>query len=353
MAGDERRGNKTSWVIHVVYSCCIVIVIVIAGIIIYKMNIAGKKDINVTVDEVIENVATIILSITCSILASIIYAKIMDSNSKEEKDILKKDIKNIIEEIYNEKVNDGIERIATRVSEIYNDKTDMMPSDYYRSADYPHYEFNNYLNKKIIESKKFVYYGESPRFTCKRLYQLKDRRRSNLKIEIFIVNPVCNKVFECNKAFLRVKEQNRNYGDEKKLESIIKQEKLKILYCLYALIRIRDFYGEMDIYLIDDVPFIDIEMTDNTIVLEFFRTQSDYKRYPLTIIYDNKRIYYESYEFYLQWEKEKADHIKGEELTQQYILTLGQNAGIKDLTVEKLEEYCEKEIFKDSEQYIY
>lgn len=102
---------------------------------------------------------------------------------------------------------------------------------------------------------------------------------------------------------------------------------------------------------IRDVPFIDIEMTDNMIVLEFFRTSNDYKRYPFTLIYDDKSVYYESYKSYLDWEKGKAQHIKRDDLTVDFILELGKKAGI-EVTEEILRDCCNQEIFKEAENYI-
>lgn len=346
--------HNTSLVIHIVYLCVICLIVVVFVNTLYKTNAIEKGSFNSTLNEFMDNSMTIVVSIICSILASVIYAYIMSKNSKIERENLKEDIKYISEKVYDEKIDDGVQRISQNISKIYNDTTDMMPSRYYRSADSPNLEFNTFLNRKIADSKKFIYYGESARFTCKRLYKLKNEISNvkNLKIEIYIVNPACNRIFESNKSFLAIKEKNKNYGEKRGWDTIIEEEKMKVLYCLYALKEMTSFFQRIDIFLIDDVPFIDIEMTDDMVALEFFRTRSDYKRYPLTIIYDNKKAYYESYEFYLEWEKEKAMYIKEEELTVDYILSLGEKAGIKNLTEKNLKGYCDKEIFNESEKYI-
>nr|WP_304973059.1 hypothetical protein [uncultured Schaedlerella sp.] len=350
----KNNKHNTNSIIHIVYLCIIVLIIVVFMNIIYKTNAVEKGGFNTTLNEFVDNSMTITVSIICSIIASVIYAHIMNKKSEIERENLKEDIKKISEKVYDEKIDDEVQRISQTISKIYNDTTDMMPSRYYRSADFPNSEFNTFLNRKIVESKKFVYYGESARFTCKRLYKLKDEIPSlkNLKIEIYIVNPACNKIFESNKAFLAIKEKNKNYGEKREWNTIIEEEKMKVLYCLYALKEMMSFLQRVDVFLIDDVPFIDIEMTDDMIALEFFRTRNDYKRYPLTIIYDDKKAYYESYEFYLEWEKEKAMHIKEEDLTVDYIIALGEKAGIKNLTEKKLKECCDKEIFNELERYI-
>lgn len=352
MSNNGENGTKTDVKIHVIYICIIFLLLSIIIGIVFTTDAIEKGVLNNMVNHIMDNSMTIAVSIVCSILASVIYTYIIKNDSESERKNLKKDIKEVLGVVYNEKIEDGIQRISKNISEIYSTTMDMLPSRYYRSADEPNLEFNTFINQKICKSKKFVYYGESARFTCKRLFKLKDdvAGLKNLKLEIYIVNPSCDKVFESNKAFLMAKEKNKNYGKEREWETIVNEEKIKVLYCLYALRVIMRFIQSVDIYLIDDIPFIDIEIADDMIALEFFRTRDDYKRYPLTIIYDNKKAFYESYEFYLEWEKEKANHIK--DLTVDYILELGEKSGIKNLTEKKLEDYCEKEIFNDSEKYI-
>ncbi len=354
MKKDKKNNPNTNLITHIVYICTIVLMIVVCVNIIIKTDAIKTGVINSALNELLDNGITIIVSIICSILASVIYAKIMNRNSEIEKESLKKEIEQISERIYDEKIDDGVKRVSQNVAQIYNATNDLMPSFYYRSADMPNYEFNELINRKIVQSKKFVYYGESARFTCKRLYQLKNKAPSlkNLKVEVYIVNPACDKLFEINKAFLAIKENNKNHGKKRDWDVIIEEEKRKVLYCLYALMEMMSFFLSVDIFLIDDVPFIDIEMTDDMIALEFFRTRDNYKRYPLTIVYEDKKAYYESYEFYLEWEKEKAKHIKAEDLTVDYIVSLAEKAGIKNLTENMLKDWCNKEIFHESENYI-
>lgn len=345
--------------LHIFYWCVIIVVLVILSLVIYTEKKIGKDTIDQTIDVLVNNGITIILSIICSIIASIMFTVFM--SEKEESDRLsfkqeiRENIRQITEQLYDEKIADGVQRVVQQVSDVYNTTTDMMPSYYYPSADHPNLQFNKYLNKKITESKKFIYYGESARFTCKRLYKLKEEIDSikNLEIEIYLVNPKCNDIFKSNRAFLETKESNKNYGKSRNWDEIVKEEKLKVLYCLYALQQMAQDFFKIDIYLINDVPFIDIEMTDDMIALEFFRTRENYKRYPLTIIYDKKKIYYESYEFYLKWEKTKAgSRIEAKNLTIDKILGLGKEWGLKDLTEENLKDYCNKEIFNELESYI-
>ena len=352
-----RNGKKSKSTGYEIVIIIMSIMLVVAIAIIWKTNALQREIIDETIDIFAENILTIILSILCSILASIVYAGMMKDKMEEDQELFMENIRKIEKDIYDENREDSIEEISQKVSEIYNQTSDMMPSRYYRSSDLPSDEFNAYLNEKIIKSQKFIFYGESARFTCKRLYKLKQLHSgtiSNLKIEIFVVNPACCKIFEDKSEFLTIKEKNKNNSGNTKNDinqlTIIKNEKLKILYCLYALSKLKDSFYNIAIHLIDDVPFIDIEMTDDMIALEFFRTRSDYKRYPLTIVYENKKIYYESYEFYLECVKSKAKHINCKDLTLDYILELAKNSKLSGITENILEKYCKQEIYWEPEK---
>lgn len=351
MKNNETKVNVS---IHIFYICLLALLLIILGSILYSTNAIESGGVNAVFDEIWGNVLTIALSIVCSILSSVLYTYAMKQKNEQDCENIRKNIKESIDLIFEEKVDVGVGKVSQKVVEICNETKELMPMRYYRSADLPNQEFNNFLNRKILESKKYIYYGESARFTCKRLYKLKsdNSQMKNLKIEIYIVNPTCEKIFESNKAFLKIKEINKNYSSTLDWEIIIKEEKMKVLYCLYALSKMKTYFQTINVYMINDVPFIDIEMTDDIVVLEFFRTQKDYKRYPLTMIYNNQNAYYESYEFYLEWEKEKAKLLKENDLTIDYVLTLGRKAGIDNITEQKLKEYCQKEIINELEQYI-
>ncbi len=351
---ENRKIKLSKYVcMHTVYICIIVIIIAVFTIC-FVTSLMEQGTISNGFAEIANNSMTIVVSIAASILSSVMYTFIMQKRSEEEKEELKEDIEKSVETVYDKKKTDQIEQISKRVSEIFSETSDMMPSKCFRSANSPNLEFNLYLNKKITESRKFVYYGESPRFTCKRLYKLKDETENvkNLKIDIYVIDPTDDEMFKNNKAFLEVKEKNRFDKKARDFNTIVLDEKTKIMGCLYALGEMSGSFYELNVYLIKDIPFIDIEMTDDMIALEFFRTRNDYKRYPLTIIYDNKDAYYESYEFYLDWESKKATRISGEELTVDYILKIGEKAGLPNLTKEQLKDYCDMEIFEESEKYI-
>lgn len=335
---------------HLFYCTIIALIIMIFAAVSLKAGII-KDTLEVMETALADNVITIAVSILCSVLASVIYASVMKKEGEKEKAVFKDHIKESIEEVirrsYDEKIDDGISRITQSVTNVYNDTSDMMPSRWYRSADQPDYEFNLYLDQQILKSSKFIHFGESARFTCKRLYKLKDSAQNtkNLEVEIFMVDPTQDKVFEANKHFLNVKEKNRNPGSSRSIEEIIEEEKLKILSCLYALNMMAGYFLDIKLYLVKDLPFIEIEMTDRMIALEFFRTYSEYKRYPLTIIYEEKKTYYEGYKFYFDWEKKKAEEIDANTMTMDKILEIGRKSGFANITEDEIKGYCAKEIF--------
>lgn len=354
MCNDEKKndGKELSIKGHLFYCTIIALIIMIFIAVSLKAGII-KDTLKVMETALADNVITIAVSILCSVLASVIYASIMKKEGEKEKAVFEDNMKESIEEVirrsYDEKIDDGIGRITQRVTNVYNDASDMMPSRWYRSADQPDYEFNLYMDQQILKSRKFIHFSESARFTCKRLYKLKDKAQNikNLEIEIFMVDPAQDKVFEANKHFLDIKEKNRNPGSTRSIDMIIEEEKLKILSCLYALNMMAGYFADIRLYLIKDLPFIDIEMTDRMIALEFFRTYSEYKRYPLTIIYEEKKTYYEGYKFYLDWEKKKAEGIDASALTMDKILEKGRKSGLPSITEDEIKGYCTKEILDD------
>lgn len=333
----------------------IIIAIIIFGVVLFVdagiEEAAAKEAAHV----LRENVMTIAVSIICSILASVIYANIFDSKSNEEKKLfkseikedIKKDIEETIEKAYDKKSNDGIKKVIGGVADLYHNTIDMSPSRYFTSSNTPNEEFNAYWDRKISESRKFIYFGASARYACYRLYKLKHQtmKTANFNIEIFIVNPANKEIFKENENFIMAKEKNRDYASKRKMEAIIKEEKENILSCLSALEEMKYDFNNIDVYMIQHLPFINIEMTGDTLALEFFRTNDNYEKYPLTLIYEGKKTLYEGYEFYLQREREKADHIKKNELKQEYIIKLGEDAGLGLLDEEQLKEFRDKRIY--------
>ena len=347
---EENYGKKGSKeIIHVVYWGIIVLTVVIAAGIGFGVG-AAESEYLAALKVIWDNAVPITVSIVCSVLASIIYAYIMNRISKAENNEFKNEIKRelelVIDEIYDKKIADGTGKIVQEISEVYKNTADLIPFRSYKSSNKPNNEFNAYLNSKISDSHRFVYFGASATFTCYRLHELKRQMpdKVNLDIEIYIADPSNKEIFNNSEKFIWVKEQNRDPASKRDMQTIIREEKKNILACLSALEEMAGDFNDINVYMVSHLPFINIEMTDDMIVLEFFRTRENYRRYPLSIIYEGKKTLYEGYEFYLEWEREKAKHIKKSELTPEYIKKLGKDAGLGVLTDKQLKEYRNKRI---------
>ena len=117
-------------------------------------------------------------------------------------------------------------------------------------------------------------------------------------------------------------------------EEIINEEKLEVLRSLYALGKLQEKY-DIQVYLHKEIPFIRFEITDNLLVLSFLTQLSTGKKFPSTLIYENKNIFRLNYIDYAQEVIKRSYHMSSEELQIDKLLELGVTANIKD---------CNKEI---------
>lgn len=307
-----------------------IILLFLCALVYYILQESGSGTTSHNVMAVIQNfLIPVIISIVCSVIASIIcavFSKIETENS--------------------------ISRITKNVTEIYSGISEMMPSRYYRSSDAPNLDFNQYLNRKILGSRKYRFYGESARYTCKRLLALPENDVKNLEVELFIVDPTAEDSIHDSIAYLRDKDRNRNSYRQANTkisdEDLIKNEKIKTLACLYKLGEMQGKFKELRIYLLKHVPTMTIEMTDDTTVLEFFRTRENHSHYPLTLIYDNKPTIYECYDFIIDWEKHNLSEMTYESLKIHELVNLGKRAKMEKIDQQTIIDYAKKRIENDS-----
>lgn len=333
--GEKKREKKQGNIkLHFLYMSIILLLICALVSFVFLDSEVGSTNHNVII--VLKNFTVpAAISILCSVIASIICAGL----AKRE-------------------TEDSINQITKNVTEIYSGITETMPSQYYTSSDTPNPDFNQYLNKKILESRKYRFYGESARYTCKRLLTLPTTDVKNLEVEVYLVDPTAEEGIQNSLAFLLDKDRNRNSdnkkfdnkSDEELIEELIKDEKLKTLACLYILGKIRVKFEDLRIYLLKHVPTMTIEMTDDSTVLEFFRTRNNHSHYPLTLIYDNKPTIYECYDFILDWEKRKISKMDNNSLNIDELVKLGKQAGLQDINTNTIEQYAMTKIENDTNQ---
>lgn len=346
--------KEKSLMIHIVYGCIIILLLTIIINMVLKASVNDQKLLSDSLSLVLDNSIVILVSVICSILASIVYASITEKRTANERAQMLKEMRDVADSIYNEKINSSVELITAKMSQIGIAASKMTPKYYFESGDQPNKEFNEVLNNSICKSRKFSFLGVSARFSCKRLHQLVQQIQSvsNLEVEIFIVDPANNDIFLRNKSFYMNRERAKNPDCIRSWDEIVREEKIKSLACLCSLSNLSKKMHKIDVYIVSEIPFVDVEITEDLVILEFFRTRRDYKKYPLTIIYDKNSAYYESYEFYLDWEKDRATPMRGDSITLDWVLDLGRQAGIEEISLEMLQSYCEEEIVVEHETYI-
>lgn len=329
MNSKTRDGNKSekkhgNIKLHILYVSIILLLFCVLVSFVLWDNEMRSTNQNVII--VLKNFAIpAAISILCSLIASIICTKF----SKIE-------------------AEDSIRRITENVTEIYSGITEMMPSRYYTSSDTPNPDFNQFLNNKILNSRKYRFYGDSARYTCKRLLSLSQDSVKNLEVEVYLVDPTAKESIRNSVAYLRdkIKNQDSNIHPNANIsnEALIYDEKLKTLACLYMLGAMQGKFKELRIYLLKHVPTMTIEMTDDTTVLEFFRTRNNHSHYPLTLIYEKKPTIFECYDYILDWEKHKISEMKKDGFDIENLVKLGKRAGLKDINTQKIKEYAKNRI---------
>lgn len=320
----------------------LIIVLLICVIIYFVCVDADAVDSMMT--RLLDNLLVMVVSVTCSIIASILYANITSAENKEHDEKVLNSMEAIISRQNDQNREALVEALTKKVSEITELKNDFSPTLCFQSASVPHEEFNTFLDNKILPSKRYVYYGESLRYTCKRLTNLvKNGINRHIEVELILPNPRLAKAFEQRLSFFQAKERNQNFENQRPINEVLSEEKFKLICCLYALSILSKSIC-IKAYLLDDVPFLGVEMTDNVLVLEFVQIKNEAKRYPLTVVYEDKQPYYDSFCYFLNSEKSRANPIKVEELTMENLLGWGQEAGIEGITEEMVLAYYNKEI---------
>lgn len=276
----------------------------------------------------LDNIFTILVSIICSIIASCIFI-IVTLKSDEQKN------ENLIKEITQNVMNINIERDA------------LAPSQYYPSSDTPLDTFNSYWNEKISNAKKYTYYGASIKYACKRLKKLNEEGRlsSHIEIDMILPDPTCNIIFHQKSTLYTTREKNRNPKTQRSEDEIIKEEKRKIIFCLYAL---KLLNRNVSVYLIKDIPPFSIEMVETTnresdnkdaLVLGFVQCDKDAKHYPEIIVYEDKSIYQKNYGFYINRVKDGVEPLDLKALSIDTLLEMGNKAGLENFERNHIEDY--------------
>ena len=267
------------------------------------------------------NFITITISIVCSILAATLLPKVVQ---KKQFDDLESNIVRKIENILD--VNK-----YTSPTAAYTDTND------------PHMGFNEKVNRSISETNNYLYFSDRALYLTKRLGRDIRETNNRLSIIVLLADVRESALFEARSGVYmqRRRALNKEESAQKELiqginsqEEIINEEKLEVLRSLYALGKLQEKY-DIQVYLHKEIPFIRFEITDNLLVLSFLTQLSTGKKFPSTLIYENKNIFRLNYIDYAQEVIKRSYHMSSEELQIDKLLELGVTANIKD---------CNKEI---------
>lgn len=315
---------------------CLLVLVAVLFIICYINYKWSIKDV------LFQNWTTIIISVTCSVLASAMLPKKMQTpNSDDIENLLRTHFDNLnISPQYDLNVlTDVFREEATKIA---NEYRLISPSAIYMDNDDPNPEFNEKLNESIRTSEKYIYFSDRAMYTSKRLLKDLDPKyvNPNLKITIFLADIRDNDIFRARAtAYIGRERRKPNEQQRRTIDKIIEQEKKDILSSIYCLSKLRDRYA-IQIYLHKEIPFVRFEITDNMLVMTFLNRISTGKKHPTTIVYTNENVYKPNFEEFSNELRKRSQELENSNLSEEGILQLGNAAGLK-CDINTLREYYE------------
>ena len=265
-------------------------------------------------EEVLKNIiltqaATVIISVACSIIASLMWARIDKEQSQN--------INSIVEQI------NAVEKVK------------FAPVKIYTGTNVIHDEFNKNLNKKIEGAQKYSYMGDKARFLAKRLDKDITRTNAKLVIEVFLPDIKDDSLFLSRLEQLR--RQERHYSGNKSKEDLIVDEKMDVIKSIYLLKKLEDRY-DLKIFLHKEIPAYRLEIVDNTLVVSLITTLIDGNYYPITLVYENEQQLQEFYLDYLEEVKNRSQCLTMDTLTMEYLVDMGKRYIKREFTSKEFED---------------
>lgn len=313
----KSNANEVRWkeksIIIVLIAMNIIFVSIICVI-----SIKSSENITDITGILIENFSTVILSVSCSVISSILLVwltSVQDSEKDEQ----------------------NIQKIVTAISGVYLQNQSMSPKHFFCDTDLPHEKFNEMLNESIRTSKSYSFIGDSARFTCERLYEMTKTGNVNpeLKIQIILPDFRNDNVYRIKKNFFETRERKINFQNQRMIDEIIYEEKLKTISCLYAIGKLKAYF-DIEIYLLEEIPFMRIEITGDFLVLGFTQMQIKGKHYPPVMIYQDEEIFRQSFEAYIKENIERSCKMDKDELTLMALVDAARKSGISGVDSEKV-----------------
>lgn len=288
--------------------CCIVIFCV--TIVVYNML---SVDSGTAFDVIYENIFTIIISITCSILATALLPRILQGNSANDYIKLLNQAKNV-------------------VPYVYDDTND------------PNIDFNKRMNDSIRQTTKYYHFSDRALYLSKRLSKDIDQTNDRLEIVALLADIRDDLLFESRLDVYRQRERAKNWYNKKHSPrtdvEIIREEKISVLQSLYALGQLKEKYN-ITIYLHHEIPFIRYEITDDLMAMSFLTQLASGKRYPSTLLYENNSIFKTNFLDYTKQIIGRSVGVNENNLTIESLLELANTAGVCNCTADEITKYYE------------
>lgn len=314
------KTNENGWKVRSVIVALATVIVILAAFIVYLFVKQGTQA-EAAVNEAMNGLFTVIISIACSIIASVMGMWFFAAQDQSRDAQL-------------------VQTISETVSDIYAQNQSMTPKHFFCDTDMPHEKFNELLNEKIRTSENYSFIGDSARFTCERLYEMSKKGNVNpeLKIQVILPDFRLDDIYSSKQDFFKMRERKVNFHNQRPVSEIIYKEKMKTVSCLYAVGKLKTFF-DIEVYLIKEIPFMRIETAGDFLVLGFTQMQIQGKHYPPVMIYQDEKIFHQSFRAYIKENIERSQKLKKEELTAAFLAEEAQKAGISGVNENKVCEF--------------
>lgn len=262
-------------------------------------------------DEILSSWFTIVTSIVCSIIATALLPRVLQSNYT------------------NDSVN-LLNQTKSVVPYVYNDTND------------PNIDFNERMNDSISRTVKYYYFSDRALYLSKRLAKDINKTNERLEIIVLLADVMENNLFASRIDVYRQRERAKNKNKKKTTistdDEIILNEKLEILRSMYALGQLKKKYN-IRLYVHRELPFIRYEITDDLMAMSFLTQLASGKTYPSTLLYENNSVFKTNFLDYTHQIVSRSRLVNDNELTIESLVELAKNAGIMSCKPEDITKY--------------
>lgn len=240
-----------------------------------------------------------------------------------------------------------VERLKSEVRSTSLEMLEMAPSRVYPATNTPNEDFNDRLNHSISATTQYRFFSDKGTYLIKRFKQQIDRYHERFCATLCLLDirehsAFCAREEEYRKREIQLRGTRTN-------EEIIRDEKIGVLQTLYAISQMNNI--DIKVYLHKEIPFIRFEITDDILALSFLPMLMEGKLYPPTLIYENEKLFRQSYLDYFNDIVSRSIPLRREDMTVEKLLEMGKDAGIEGLTEETITCYYRKLELPPTQKY--